>query len=187
MSSQPRINHNLWMLIYIISFILIVGFFVINMFVGVVVENFHRCREEHEREEIRRREERRLRKLERQQRKRADRQSDSAPRNNESFSRKTYQLALNGAGRVRDKMVRCGAYLHTTYDRCYKGEPSSMSASFRLRSSGWREMGRPDKQISYRTAAISIVCQSVGVRLFISRQSGAKALKNVLLFITAEG
>ena len=44
------------MLIYIISFILIVGFFVINMFVGVVVENFHRCREEHEQEEIRRRE-----------------------------------------------------------------------------------------------------------------------------------
>ena len=28
-----------------------VGFFVLNMFVGVVVENFHRCREELEREE----------------------------------------------------------------------------------------------------------------------------------------
>lgn len=27
------------------------GFFVLNMFVGVVVENFHRCREEQEKEE----------------------------------------------------------------------------------------------------------------------------------------
>ena len=44
----------MWMLVYIISFILIVGFFVINMFVGVVVENFHRCREEHELEEVKR-------------------------------------------------------------------------------------------------------------------------------------
>jgi len=43
------------MLIYFISFLLIVGFFVINMFVGVVVENFHRCREQHELEEQERR------------------------------------------------------------------------------------------------------------------------------------
>lgn len=33
------------------------------MFVGVVVENFHRCREAHEKEEREKREERRLRKL----------------------------------------------------------------------------------------------------------------------------
>ena len=38
-------------LLYFISFILLVGFFVLNMFVGVVVENFHRCREEQEKEE----------------------------------------------------------------------------------------------------------------------------------------
>ena len=47
---QPRRNHNPWMLLYFISFLLIVAFFVLNMFVGVVVENFHRCRQEHEAE-----------------------------------------------------------------------------------------------------------------------------------------
>ena len=36
---------------YFISFLLLVGFFVLNMFVGVVVENFHRCRAEQDREE----------------------------------------------------------------------------------------------------------------------------------------
>lgn len=35
----------------------------LNMFVGVVVENFHRCREAHEKEEREKREQRRLRKL----------------------------------------------------------------------------------------------------------------------------
>uniref|UniRef100_A0AAY5EMU6 Ion transport domain-containing protein n=1 Tax=Electrophorus electricus TaxID=8005 RepID=A0AAY5EMU6_ELEEL len=38
---QPWINNNPWMLLYFISFLLIVSFFVLNMFVGVVVENFH--------------------------------------------------------------------------------------------------------------------------------------------------
>ena len=47
---QPVRNHNPWMLLYFISFLLIVAFFVLNMFVGVVVENFHRCRQEHEAE-----------------------------------------------------------------------------------------------------------------------------------------
>lgn len=32
-------------MIYFISFLLLVGFFVLNMFVGVVVENFHKCKE----------------------------------------------------------------------------------------------------------------------------------------------
>ena len=32
-------------MIYFISFLLLVGFFVINMFVGVVVENFHKCKD----------------------------------------------------------------------------------------------------------------------------------------------
>uniref|UniRef100_F6SKF5 Ion transport domain-containing protein n=1 Tax=Ciona intestinalis TaxID=7719 RepID=F6SKF5_CIOIN len=54
---QPIRNSNPWMLLYFVSFLLIVGFFVLNMFVGVVVENFHRCREEHELEEQKRREE----------------------------------------------------------------------------------------------------------------------------------
>ncbi|XP_063708918.1 voltage-dependent T-type calcium channel subunit alpha-1G [Culicoides brevitarsis] len=52
---QPIVNYNEWRLLYFISFILLVGFFVLNMFVGVVVENFHRCREEQEKEEKMRR------------------------------------------------------------------------------------------------------------------------------------
>lgn len=50
-NQQPIVNHNEWRLLYFIAFILLVGFFVLNMFVGVVVENFHRCREEQEKEE----------------------------------------------------------------------------------------------------------------------------------------
>uniref|UniRef100_A0A665W7F1 Ion transport domain-containing protein n=1 Tax=Echeneis naucrates TaxID=173247 RepID=A0A665W7F1_ECHNA len=38
---QPIRNNNPWMLLFFISFLLIVSFFVLNMFVGVVVENFH--------------------------------------------------------------------------------------------------------------------------------------------------
>ncbi|XP_024084180.1 voltage-dependent T-type calcium channel subunit alpha-1H isoform X4 [Cimex lectularius] len=48
---QPQENYSEWRLLYFIAFILLVGFFVLNMFVGVVVENFHRCREEQEKEE----------------------------------------------------------------------------------------------------------------------------------------
>ncbi|XP_050514563.1 voltage-dependent T-type calcium channel subunit alpha-1G isoform X3 [Diabrotica virgifera virgifera] len=48
---QPKVNYSEWRLLYFIAFILLVGFFVLNMFVGVVVENFHRCREEQEKEE----------------------------------------------------------------------------------------------------------------------------------------
>ncbi|XP_069875997.1 voltage-dependent T-type calcium channel subunit alpha-1H isoform X2 [Dipodomys merriami] len=66
---QPVQNHNPWMLLYFISFLLIVSFFVLNMFVGVVVENFHKCRQHQEAEEARRREEKRLRRLARRRRK----------------------------------------------------------------------------------------------------------------------
>lgn len=65
---QPIENHNQWNLLYFISFLLLVAFFVLNMFVGVVVENFHRCREEQEKEERARRAEKRQRKLERRRR-----------------------------------------------------------------------------------------------------------------------
>ncbi|KAM4820283.1 voltage-dependent T-type calcium channel subunit alpha-1H [Thomomys bottae] len=65
---QPVQNHNPWMLLYFVSFLLIVSFFVLNMFVGVVVENFHKCRQHQEAEEARRREEKRLRRLERRRR-----------------------------------------------------------------------------------------------------------------------
>ncbi|KAG8506345.1 Voltage-dependent T-type calcium channel subunit alpha-1H, partial [Galemys pyrenaicus] len=65
---QPVPNHNPWMLLYFISFLLIVSFFVLNMFVGVVVENFHKCRQHQEAEEALRREQKRLRRLERRRR-----------------------------------------------------------------------------------------------------------------------
>ncbi|XP_049759087.1 voltage-dependent T-type calcium channel subunit alpha-1H isoform X1 [Elephas maximus indicus] len=68
---QPVQNHNPWMLLYFISFLLIVSFFVLNMFVGVVVENFHKCRQHQEAEEARRREAKRLRHLERRRRSKA--------------------------------------------------------------------------------------------------------------------
>jgi voltage-dependent calcium channel T type alpha-1G len=41
---QPIKNYNEWMILYFISNLLIIGFFVINMFVGVVVDNFQKCR-----------------------------------------------------------------------------------------------------------------------------------------------
>ncbi|XP_068119134.1 voltage-dependent T-type calcium channel subunit alpha-1G isoform X2 [Hyperolius riggenbachi] len=65
---QPVMNHNPWMLLYFISFLLIVAFFVLNMFVGVVVENFHKCRQHQEEEEAKRREEKRLRRMEKKRR-----------------------------------------------------------------------------------------------------------------------
>ncbi|KAI2642416.1 Voltage-dependent T-type calcium channel subunit alpha-1I [Labeo rohita] len=66
---QPIRNHNPWMLLYFISFLLIVSFFVLNMFVGVVVENFHKCRQDQEEEEARRREEKRQKRMEKKRRK----------------------------------------------------------------------------------------------------------------------
>ncbi|KAM4663220.1 voltage-dependent T-type calcium channel subunit alpha-1G [Discoglossus pictus] len=65
---QPVMNYNPWMLLYFISFLLIVAFFVLNMFVGVVVENFHKCRQHQEEEEAKRREEKRLRRMEKKRR-----------------------------------------------------------------------------------------------------------------------
>ncbi|KAK2894015.1 voltage-dependent T-type calcium channel subunit alpha-1H isoform X2 [Channa argus] len=66
---QPVRNHNPWMLLYFISFLLIVSFFVLNMFVGVVVENFHKCRQDQEEEEARLREEKRLKMIQKKLRK----------------------------------------------------------------------------------------------------------------------
>ena len=40
---QPKRNHSEAKLIYFVSFIAIVSFFVLNMFVGVVVENYYNC------------------------------------------------------------------------------------------------------------------------------------------------
>jgi len=65
---QPIENYSEWRLVYFISFLLLVGFFVLNMFVGVVVENFHRCREEQEKEERARRQAKRAHKMEKKRR-----------------------------------------------------------------------------------------------------------------------
>ena len=68
LNAQPRENFNEWRLIYFISFLLLVGFFVLNMFVGVVVENFHRCRAEQEKEERALRAAKRAKKIEERRR-----------------------------------------------------------------------------------------------------------------------
>lgn len=68
---QPIVNFNEWRLLYFIAFILLVGFFVLNMFVGVVVENFHRCREEQEKEEKIRRAAKRAVQMEKKRRRKA--------------------------------------------------------------------------------------------------------------------
>jgi hypothetical protein len=65
---QPIENYSEWRLLYFIAFILLVGFFVLNMFVGVVVENFHRCREEQEKEERVRRAAKRAKQMEKKRR-----------------------------------------------------------------------------------------------------------------------
>jgi hypothetical protein len=64
---QPIENYSEWRMVYFIAFLLLVGFFVINMFVGVVVENFHKCKEALEKEmhekAMKKKMERRLRRL----------------------------------------------------------------------------------------------------------------------------
>ncbi|XP_036408911.1 voltage-dependent T-type calcium channel subunit alpha-1H isoform X3 [Megalops cyprinoides] len=77
---QPVRNHNPWMLLYFISFLLIVSFFVLNMFVGVVVENFHKCRQHQEEEEARLREEKRQQRLEKRRRSKEDYGSEAQQR-----------------------------------------------------------------------------------------------------------
>ncbi|CAF2632343.1 unnamed protein product [Rotaria sp. Silwood2] len=65
---QPIRNYSESKLIYFISFILIVSFFVLNMFVGVVVENFHKCRAQQELEEETQNKAKYAKKIERKQR-----------------------------------------------------------------------------------------------------------------------
>ncbi|KAJ8001628.1 hypothetical protein DPEC_G00171450 [Dallia pectoralis] len=69
LDQQPIINYRQSMLLYFISFLLIVSFFVLNMFVGVVVENFQKCRQNQEEEEAKRMEEKRQRRMEKKRRK----------------------------------------------------------------------------------------------------------------------
>uniref|UniRef100_A0A8C6LDR7 Calcium voltage-gated channel subunit alpha1 Ia n=1 Tax=Nothobranchius furzeri TaxID=105023 RepID=A0A8C6LDR7_NOTFU len=76
---QPITNNNPWMLLYFISFLLIVSFFVLNMFVGVVVENFHKCRQHQEVEEAKRREEKRQRRMEKKRRSKRETKAQKLP------------------------------------------------------------------------------------------------------------
>lgn len=59
---QPVENYNEYMAFFYLIYLLIVGFFVVNMFVGVVIDNFHKCCEAQSAAEIQRKEERRVKK-----------------------------------------------------------------------------------------------------------------------------
>ena len=48
---QPIENYNEWMIIYFILFLLLLGFFMFNTLVGVVIENFHKSRANQKAEE----------------------------------------------------------------------------------------------------------------------------------------
>ncbi|CAF1185290.1 unnamed protein product [Rotaria sordida] len=65
---QPIKNYNEATLIYFISFILIVRFFLLNMFAGIIIKSFHDCHAQQELEEEARNKVKRAKKIERQQR-----------------------------------------------------------------------------------------------------------------------
>ncbi|CAF3697645.1 unnamed protein product [Rotaria sordida] len=65
---QPIKNYSETKSIYFISFILIVSFFLLNMFIGVIIKSFHDCRAQQELEEQARNRAKRAKKIERQQR-----------------------------------------------------------------------------------------------------------------------
>ena len=48
---QPIRNYNPWAFLYFVAFLLIAGFVVINMVVGVIIDNFQKCRDEIEENE----------------------------------------------------------------------------------------------------------------------------------------
>ncbi|UJR13248.1 hypothetical protein I4U23_000269 [Adineta vaga] len=64
---QPKKNFSEGKFLYFVAFILTVGFFVVNIFVGVIVENFQSCRVELDRQEEARLEAKRLKDFERKQ------------------------------------------------------------------------------------------------------------------------
>ncbi|KAG9349787.1 hypothetical protein JZ751_026140 [Albula glossodonta] len=99
---QPIRNHNPWMLLYFISFLLIVSFFVLNMFVGVVVENFHKCRQHQEAEEARIREEKRLRRLEKKRRSKEINGSES-----DRASERTSKRETESQKKKREREIPC--------------------------------------------------------------------------------
>jgi len=42
---QPKQNHNQWWVFYFIGFIIVGHMFILNLFVGVVIENFNRMKD----------------------------------------------------------------------------------------------------------------------------------------------
>ena len=43
---EPERDYSKWNVLYFIAFLLLAGFIVLNMLVGIVVENFHKCQGE---------------------------------------------------------------------------------------------------------------------------------------------
>lgn len=43
---QPQRDYAKWNVLYFVAFLLLAGFVVLNMLVGIVVENFHKCQNE---------------------------------------------------------------------------------------------------------------------------------------------
>ena len=43
---EPKRDYAKWNILYFTAFLLIAGFIVMNMLVGIVIENFHKCRDE---------------------------------------------------------------------------------------------------------------------------------------------
>ena len=63
---QPQENHNEYMAFFFIIYLLVVGFFVVNMFVGVIIDNFHKCREAQMEEEKERKKDKKLKNQEKE-------------------------------------------------------------------------------------------------------------------------
>ena len=47
-NKQPKRDYAKWNVLYFIAFLLIGRFIVMNMLVGIVIENFHKCHDEQE-------------------------------------------------------------------------------------------------------------------------------------------
>lgn len=48
-SSKPVINHNQWMLVFFITF-MVMSFVLLDMFIGVMVETFAQCQQQQKKE-----------------------------------------------------------------------------------------------------------------------------------------
>ena len=46
--NQPIKNNNIWLVIYFVSFMIVGSQFIINLFVGVVIDNFNTIKEKEE-------------------------------------------------------------------------------------------------------------------------------------------